>query len=199
MARGFNYAPGASEEVALAGSPDLQRAQIAELSQSHNGLVREAIAARRDLSLGQMVSLAHDRSADVRAVLAANPTSPVSVLEHLAGDRHIPVLEALIGNPATPSEVVQKLAFHRKSEVRMAAARRIDGDDAAAHGTGGSGSAPQYTASAPELQDRAVGFGTGEVVDIATGLPVRHGTSLYGDPAPPTRTAPVRGFRPPSE
>lgn len=195
MARGFNYAPGASEEVELAGAPSLPREQVAALSLSRNAVVREVLAARRDLALGQMVSFAHDRSTEVRTALAANPTAPGTVLDHLAGDKHVPVLEALLANPSTPVEVVERLAFHRKSEVRLAAVRRID--DADAGSAQGTAPAPgtRFASSAPELQDRAVGFGSGDVVDIATGLPVRPGLAV----PPATRTAPVRGFRPPSE
>ena len=186
MARGFNYAPGASEEVQLAARPDLQRAQVAALAQSRNAVVRETIAARRDLALGQMVSLAHDRSSEVRAVLARNPSAAQSVVEHLAEDRHVPVLEALLENPAVPTAVVERLAFHRKAEVRAAASRRIDADSASAAGEGVG------HPHAPELVDRAA------VVDIATGLPIDGALALHPQP-PAVRTAPVRGFSPPQQ
>ncbi|MFW7414554.1 hypothetical protein [Demequina sp. SO4-18] len=127
MARGFNYAPGASDDVEQAAAPALQRSRIAALVQSRNAVVREVLAARSDLGLGQMATLAHDRSAQVRTALAANPAAAPSVLEHLAGDRHVPVLVALLGNPATPPDVAERLSSHRKSEVRTAAASRMDG------------------------------------------------------------------------
>lgn len=193
MARGFNYAPGASEEVELAGAPGLSREQLAAMSQSRNALVRETLAARRDLALGQMVSFAHDRSVEVRTALASNPSAPVSVLDHLAGDKHLAVLEALLANPATPGEVVERLAFHRKAEIRLAAARRIDGGaETSPHQGTGVAPGAQYASSAPELRERAVGYGSGEVVDIATGLPLRPASA-------PQATAPVRGFRPPPQ
>ncbi|MFN3865520.1 MAG: hypothetical protein ACK4MD_02265 [Demequina sp.] len=174
MARGFNYAPGASAEVELAGSSGLSRAQIATLAMSRNAVVREVLAGRDDLALGHAVSLAHDRSAQVRAALAANTRVSTSVLEHLATDRSVPVLEALLRNPATPRDVLEQLAFHRRAEVRLAAARRVDGDVAAgpsaATATAGRAS---FTTRAPELRERAVGVATGDDVDSTTGLPVR--------------------------
>ena len=35
------------------------------------------------------------------------------------------VVKALISNPSLPSEVIEELAFHRKGEVRAAAAARL--------------------------------------------------------------------------
>ena len=70
MARGFNYAPGASAEVQAAIEPGLTKDQLVEFGASRNALVRAAIAARADCPLGLMVTLAHDYSAEVRAEIA---------------------------------------------------------------------------------------------------------------------------------
>ncbi|MFW2512972.1 hypothetical protein ACNI3K_04280 [Demequina sp. SO4-13] len=203
MARGFNYAPGAADEVEIAGSPTLQRAQISALAQSRNSVVREVLAARGDLALGQMVTLAHDRSTEVRGALAANPAAAQSVLEHLAEDRQASVLTALIANPAAPPAVVERLAFHRKSQIRFAAAQRMNGD---AGSGGGPGVEPSPTTSrggpvtlasrAPEMTERTRGVDGADEVGAATDWPVAP------EPAPPGRpplTARLPQVQPPAE
>jgi len=183
MARGFNYAPGASDDVELASREDLSRAQIQSLAGGKNSVVREKIAARSDLPLGTMVGLAHDRSAEVRAAIAANPHATDPILERLASDRNVAVLHGVIANPAVSRAIVEKLAFHRKDEVRAVAVRRLDSIVDAE-------SAPNL--HAPELRERA------EVADV---VPLRPTQVSLHEPAPerPTRTAPVRGFKPPAE
>lgn len=200
MARGFNYAPGASEEVELAQSLELARPQLQTLAQSRNVVVREGIARRRDLALGQMVTLAHDRSADVRAALAANPRASGPVLEHLAGDRHAPVLAALVGNPATPVEVIERLAFHRRGEVRLAAVRRMDGADDRSESVAHS-PAPQDASAVPESHAPVEPEVRASVVDISTGRPVPPDCTARPAPEPnasaaPENSAEVRVFRP---
>ncbi|WP_062076911.1 hypothetical protein [Demequina globuliformis] len=223
MARGFQYAPGASDEVAVAQQPVLHRTEMTALSQSRNVVVREAIAARDDLPLGVMVTMAHDRATDVRAALAGNPRVSATILEHLAGDRHVPVLEALLANPVTPLALVERLAFHRKDQVRLAAAARLN-DTTAPHAA-----APRTTAvhlhgpipdehvpaavPADELSAGAAGgdAGASEREDwtpeqlLAAGaehtvvrFPDGRAVQPAADAAPqprPTRTAPIRGFR----
>lgn len=191
MARGFNYAPGASEEVAQAQEPGLHRTQVTVLASSKNTLVREAIAGRTDLPLGLMVTLAHDKATEVRAGIAANPTATQTILEHLVADRHIPVLEALLGNPALPPALVEKLAFHRKSEVRAAAAARLNEPIA----TPASTPAPKL--GAPEIQEHVAVVGDSVVLDFPSGEPVTQaaGEAPSEDASHRTRTAPIRGFR----
>ena len=180
MARGFNYAPGASDDVELARRPDLSRTTVQSLASGRNAVVREVIAQRGDLPLGTMVGLAHDKSTEVRAALAANPMATPPVLEHLATDRHAEVLEAVIDNPSVPAAVVEHLAFHRKDAIRARAVRRLDDlaaqSQAIDHGT-------------PELRERPA---LADVVEMP-----RSQVSLHAaQEQRPTRTAPVRGFRP---
>ncbi|WP_084102313.1 hypothetical protein [Demequina sp. NBRC 110051] len=191
MARGFNYAPGASEEVAQAQEPGLHRTQVTVLASSKNTLVREAIAGRADLPLGLMVTLAHDKATEVRAAIAANATAAQTILEHLVADRHIPVLEALLGNPALSPALVEKLAFHRKSEVRAAAAARLN------EPVSTPASVPLSTLGAPEIQEHVAVVGDSVVLDFPSGEPVQQAPEGSPDEeaARPTRTAPVRGFR----
>lgn len=196
MARGYMYAPGASAEVDSARRDDLDRTQLVVLGQSKNEVVREIIARRPDCPLGIMVTLTHDRSTDVRAAVAGNPEVSRTVMEHLAEDKQVAVLEALIRNPALPGDMLDKLAFHRRSEVRDLVAQRLDSGIPAA-------SSMQDQAT-PELRDRVFDERArareADVVDIATG---RHVTEHRTEPAqeaprtPRTRTAPVRGFKPP--
>ena len=127
MARGFNYAPGASAEVQVAQQPGLHKTHIAALGASRNNLVRAAIALRPDCPFGLMVTLAHDFSAEVRANVASNPSVQQTVMAYLATDRSVAVVTALISNPSLPAEILESLAFHRKREVRAAAAARLDG------------------------------------------------------------------------
>ncbi|GIG54807.1 hypothetical protein [Demequina activiva] len=183
MARGFNYAPGASDEVELAGKPDLTRTMVQSLASGRNAVVREVIAQRGDLPLGTMVGLAHDRATEVRAALAANPAATEPVLEHLSTDRHVEVLHAVIANPQVPAGIVERLAFHRKDEVRSHAVRRLDElapvHESVDHGT-------------PELRERE---------PMADVVPMRsQQVSLHDQGGPrPVRTAPVRGFLPAEE
>lgn len=191
MARGFNYAPGASEEVAQAGDPGLHRTQVTVLASSKNVLVRAAIAARPDLPLGLMVTLAHDRATEVRGAIAANPTASAPIMEHLVTDRHVPVLEALLSNPALPPALVEKLAFHRKAEVRAAAAARLN-DPTRVAPTAPSSVAARSTA--PEIQEHVAVVGDSVVLDFPSGAPVAAAPQEHVQ-ARPTRTAPIRGFR----
>ena len=181
VARGFSYAPGASDEVVLAQSSELARDRVIALAGGRNAVVRETVAGRPDLPLGTMVALAHDRSADVRAAIASNPHATPSVLEHLACDRQPAVLHGLLDNPALEPELAARLASHRREDVRDHAARRL------ATSSGGESDRDHAT---PELRER------GGSADGA--LPGRAMTSLYEDRPAPTRTAPVRGFLPPT-
>ena len=196
MARGFNYAPGASEEVSQAQQPGLHRTQVTVLASSKNALVREAIAARDDLPLGIMVTMAHDRATEVRAAIARNPTATPPIMEHLVNDRHVPVLEALLSNPSLSAALVEKLAFHRKSEVRSAAAARLnEGVTTAAD------PAPAHSAAAPEIHEHAAVVGDSVVLEFPSGEPVPAAVPAEPDTATarPTRTAPIRGFRLPPQ
>ena len=126
MARGFNYAPGASPEVLEAQQPGLHRAHIMALGSSRNVLVRAAVAARTDCPLGLMVTLAHDYHADVRSAVARNPAAQRTVMAYLAADRNQDVVLAVLENPSLPADILEELAFHKKAGVRAAAAHRLD-------------------------------------------------------------------------
>lgn len=196
MARGYMYAPGASAEVDSARREVLDKTQLVVLGQSKNEVVREIIAARTDCPLGIMVTLTHDRSTDVRAAVAGNPSVSRTVMEHLAEDKQVAVLEALVRNPALPGDMLDQLAFHRRSEVRDLVAERLD--------SGIPTASSAQDAATPELRDRVFDEQArareADVLDIATG---RHVTEQRRQPdegaprAPRTRTAPVRGFKPP--
>ncbi|MGC4175979.1 hypothetical protein [Demequina sp.] len=180
MARGFNYAPGASAEVAEAIQPALDKARVLELGASRNTLVRVGIAGRDDCPWGLMVTLAHDYSAEVRAAVARNPRAQRTVMAYLSADRSGDVVTALLENPALPRDLVEELAFHRKSAVRAAAAARLD-----AGGTFVT-SPEEEDAHTPELAEHVAPLPTQmtadgmvipqlaplNVVDIATGEPV---------------------------
>lgn len=118
MARGFTAAPGSNPDVERALAPDLSRAEIIEMSNHRNQLVRENIAARQDCPLGAMSGLVHDRKVEVRAALAANPSLPHSLQLFLAQDGKEAVVVALAGNPALAKDVRDVLALHRSPEVR---------------------------------------------------------------------------------
>jgi hypothetical protein len=159
-------------------------------AQSKNAMVREIIAAREDLPLGLMVTLAHDGSEDVRAAIAGNPSATSVILEHLAADRSTAVLVALIENPCLNSELLEAMLFHKRPDVRRAAADRLD--------SRGLELVPALEdASIPELRDVAVGSSFVGATFAPHPLP-----ALVAAPQPaatrPTRTAPVRGFRIPS-
>lgn len=126
MARGFNYAPGASPEVLEARQPGLHRTHVMALGSSRNTLVRAAIAARADCPLGLMVTLAHDYSTEVRSAVARNGAAQRTVMAYLAADRSHDVVLALLENPALPADILEELAFHKKSQIRAAAAARLD-------------------------------------------------------------------------
>ena len=152
MARGFNYAPGASAEVLEAQRPDLHKTHLMALGSSRNTLVRETVAARGDCPLGLMVTLAHDHVVEVRCAIARNPRAQGTVMAYLSADRSVHVLKALLENPSLPMALVEELAFHKKSEVRMTAAARLD-----------AGEAPARTPAAedshtPELAEHATIF-----------------------------------------
>lgn len=191
MARGFNYAPGASPEVEEASQPGLHRAHIQALAQSKNWFVREVVAGREDCPLGVMVGLAHDGHVEVRTAVAGNRAIARTVMEHLARDRAPEVIVALLGNSALEMDIVESLAFHKRSEVRAAASARLD-----------SGVQPVRhipSDTVPELREQVEAYDSSRVFDFATGRPVE--LHLEPDPVPaperqaPTRTAPVRGFR----
>ncbi len=122
MARGFNYAPGASPQIEQAAEPGLSAEQIRELAQSKNYLVREAVAQRDDCPLGVIFTLAQDDKPSVRALLAANPIIPGGIVGHLLHDTETEVLLALLANPSIERAAVEKLAFHANTKVREAAA-----------------------------------------------------------------------------
>jgi len=126
MARGFSYAPGASDEVAAASALDLTREAVSQYAQSKNYLVREAISYRADCPLGMLVALAHDSHVEVRCGVATNTASTRTLLELLSRDRHEQVVLAVIANPHTPGEVVEALALNKKPAVARAAAARVD-------------------------------------------------------------------------
>jgi len=193
MARGFNYAPGASAEVEEASRDGLGKERLTELGGSRNPVVREAVAARPDCPLGMMVTLAHDHAAPVRAAIAGNPRVLRSVLEYLARDRQVDVLVAVAGNPGTPAEVLDALAGHRKREVSNAAVAALDARAVRVEGE---------QQRMPELRDRVFEESEARRAALADGEPA----AVPDEPAPapaaelpvrPTRTAPVRGFRPP--
>ncbi len=193
MARGFNYAPGASAEVAEAGQPELDKDRLRLLADSRNALVREAIAARADCPFGLMAQLVHDHDARVRAAVAGNPRALGSVVGHLARDRHVEVLVALCGNPSTPREVLEGFVMHRKSEVRAAASDALD-----ARAAGGAGAGEDL--HTPELRDRV--FEAAQERRAAPVSPIESPAPMP-EPEPErvarVRTAPVRGFLPPVE
>lgn len=122
MARGFNYAPGASPQISQAAEPDLSAEKIRELAQSKNYLVREAVAVRMDCPLGVIFTLAQDDRPSVRALLAANPSIPGGIVGHLLHDPEREVLLALLANPNIERAAVEKLAFHTDTKVRETAA-----------------------------------------------------------------------------
>ncbi|WNM24035.1 hypothetical protein [Demequina capsici] len=126
MARGFNYAPGASDDVSRAADPALTRESVTELCSSKNAVVRETLARRSDLTLGQSVMLTHDSAADVRAALGANTAVGGTILEHLSEDRHRAVVLAVACNPRTPLPVLERLALHKRADVRDAAATTLE-------------------------------------------------------------------------
>ncbi|MDN4471529.1 hypothetical protein [Demequina zhanjiangensis] len=126
MARGFNYAPGASEDAARAAEPGLAREVILELSGSKNAVVREIVAQRDDLTLAMSVTLAHDSTTDVRAALASNTHVSSTILEHLSGDRQRDVVLAVARNGCAPQGVLEQLALHKRSEVRDAALATLE-------------------------------------------------------------------------
>lgn len=123
---------------------------MAAYAQSKNDVVREVVAGRLDLPFGLMVTLAHDRVADVRLAIAGNPTAGPAVLEHLANDRAAEVVLALVDNPALPEVLLERLLFHKRDEIRRAAAARLDRK--------GLALVPDLEdATVPELRDVAVG------------------------------------------
>lgn len=229
MARGFSSAPGASAEWVEASASELEKSRMLVLGTSRNGLVRAAIAERKDCPFGLMVTLAHDYSVDVRSAVAANPRAQRSVLQYLAADRSLPVILALVENPALPQDVLEELAFHKKSEVRAAATRRID------TGMPGATDAHAEDEHTPEIADHvslavdvdgewALGGGVwstpaGDVAGTfvsATVPPPALDDAVVAPSAAPrvsqffspsldqeggiaTRTAPVRGFRAPEQ
>lgn len=198
MARGFNYAPGASAEVAEAAQPGLHKTHIMALGSSRNTLVRAAVAARPDCPLGLMVTLAHDYHVDVRAAVARNGSAQRTVMAYLSADRSADVLRALLENPSLPADILEELAFHKKSDVRAAAARRLDAGLPPAEQE-----AAEEDVHTPELAEHVVpiqqqmtadgsvipALEPVNVVDISTGAPV----SWTHEPAPVANPAPASG------
>ena len=192
MARGFNYAAGASAEVDEARQPGLHKTHLMALGSSKNNLVR-------------------------------------TVMAYLSADRNTDVVKALVTNRSLSAEVLEELAFHKKSDVRAAAALRLDmGEPAIPAPLAEDNHTPELAEHVMPVQaaqsmtaDGAVaGFAPVNVVDISTRAPI---TAPYGTAAPtpaaasgpvepvipqifaphstpdapaPTRTAPVRGFKP---
>jgi hypothetical protein len=196
MARGFNYAPGASPEADEAMQPGLHRAHLQALSQSKNWLVREVIGAREDCPLGVMVGLAHDSHQEVRMAVAGNPSVARTVMEHLARDRSPEVVIALLGNPTLDMDIVESLAYHKRPDIRGAASARLDAGVDSVRVTA--------DAAIPELRERVAAYDESRVYDFATGRPVELHFEPEAAPAAapeeparvaPTRTAPIRGFR----
>ncbi|WP_062200770.1 hypothetical protein [Demequina salsinemoris] len=149
MARGFNYAPGASAEVAQAQETDLDREQLVAFASSRNPVVRERVAERQDLPISVTVTLAHDSTTDVRLALAANPAVSEAILEHLAGDRQRAVVIAVARNPRASDELLARLEEHRRPEVRAAARETRDRT-----------AAPVTAASAPKQERPSLIFAT---------------------------------------
>ncbi|WP_062293921.1 hypothetical protein [Demequina phytophila] len=203
MARGFSYAPGASADVDEAAAPELTKERVQELGASRNALVREVIARREDCPFGLMVTLAHDHAVPVRAAMAANPRILHSILDYLAHDRQPAVACAVAANPTVTQDILEVLASHRKSEVRAAAGAALDARAL------GAAAEDHHT---PELRDRvfeesqarraamladsaAASLEAAADEAMATVDPAVDQQEPL--PARPTRTAPVRGFRPP--
>lgn len=130
MVRGLSTARGSQQELADATRDDLHRTHIALLAQSRSGSVRELVAKRDDVPFGVQAALSNDDVTEVRAAIAANPRAAISVMHHLAADSHHCVLLALALNPSAPREVAQKLSGHRRADVRNAAIRRLERNEA---------------------------------------------------------------------
>ncbi len=125
MARGFSQALVGSADVLDAARQGLDRARMAQLSQSRHRAVRETIARRGDTPVGIQAALAQDDAPQVRAAVAANATTVKSVLEHLSADKNQAVLVALLANPSVHRALVEQLTFHRRNEVRRLAFSRL--------------------------------------------------------------------------
>lgn len=243
MARGFNYAPGASAEVQAAFDPALTRERAVELGNSRNAIVRAAVASRADCPLGLMVTLAHDYSAEVRAAVARNSHAQRTVMAYLAADRSVDVLKALLENPSLPGELVEELAFHKKAPVRASAAARLDAGDGVVLQAEADAHTPELAEHVLPIDQRTQLTADGTAAPLASVHPISaavaghswdwapdraDGHAQYpvvpevrppdapaqdsgvhdGVPqifaphstpghAAPTRTAPVRGFKPP--
>jgi hypothetical protein len=208
MARGFNYAPGASAEVQVAMQPGLHRAHVMALGSSRNSLVRATIASRPDCPLGLMVTLAHDHSAEVRARVASNPRAQRTVMAYLSTDHSVDVVIALLANPSLPPEMVEELAFHKKAAVRAVAAARLDEPAPARTGVTEDVHTPELAEHVAPLQGYPAPTSGPAPSHPAPPQPapiqpppqptiaqIFAPHSTPGAPAP-TRTAPVRGFRP---
>lgn len=217
MARGFSHAPGASPEVRAALDPARTKAELLTLGASRNTVVRAAVGSRPDCPLGLMVTLAHDYSVEVRCAVASNDHALRSVLQYLAADKHVDVVLTVIDNPALPEDLLDELAFHKKPQVRAAAAARMDV---------GAPTVPAERpedSHVPELMDAAALYATQEASRMlreqaaANGRAVAEAQAALVEPQEHdedephvaqfhhhhevpigTRTAPVRGFRPPS-
>lgn len=210
MARGFTYAAGASDEYQEASAPGVERARIMELGSHKSSIIRATIAARADCPLGLMVTLAHDFHTDVRCAVARNPTAQRTVMEYLAADRHVEVVVALLENPSLPRDLVGALGEHKKSQVRHAAIARlmagvaVDSVEEDAHTPELADHvtlAPAPTAPvqfAPVSQPEQPAVPVLEPVAATGAIPQIFAPVSTPERQVPTRTAPVRGFRPPA-
>lgn len=126
MARLTPMRSTADVELVEAARPGLHRTHIALLAQSRHRQVREAVAGRDDVPLGIQAALANDDWHEVRAAIAVNPRAARSVMEALGEDRHHEVVLALLDNPSLPYALAERLAFHKRPDVRLAAAVRLD-------------------------------------------------------------------------
>jgi hypothetical protein len=215
MARGFNYAPGASVEVQEAMTPGLDRARILELGGSRNAIVRATVASRLDCPLGLMVTLAHDFSADVRACVARNASAQRTVMAYLSADRSVDVVRALLENPNLAQEILEELAFHKKGEIRDAAIARLDAVKAGTSSVAEDHHTPELAEHVAPIPQRMAtdgpaptsfspvtaaqpepAFPVAAPTPVETHIPQIFSPHSTADVPAPTRTAPVRGFKP---
>jgi hypothetical protein len=94
---------------------------------------------------------------------------------HHATDRSISVLSALLSNPSLGPGLLEALLFHKRPEVRRAAADRLDS-------RGPHLVAVREDASVPEIRDVAVNSSVTSVL-----------------PSPVIAPTPIRGFRIPPD
>ena len=168
MARGFNYAPGASAEVQEAMEPGLDKARVVALGASRNNLVRATIASRQDCPLGLMVTLAHDFSAEVRCCVARNPLAPRTVMAYLSADRSVDVVKALVENPSLTARARSRSS---RSTRRGTCARPRPRDSTAL--TRPAARAATEDVHTPELAEHVVPIQQRMTADGADRVPLR--------------------------